>query len=120
MDKMRIVHGYSLPIPDYEPVRRFTPQEMVDQDMPGMGSGSKFDDAPGSPAILVEKDGVKKDAVKSGCIYGGTISDQGVSDLKFVTYDGNLGGVMVIGPQKYTIDRATMSLSGKCLGLGLE
>jgi len=115
---MKIIKGLQLQIPEYVPVRRFTPSEMAAMDMPGMGSGTKFDDNPGMPAVLV-KDG--RLTVNDGvCIHGGTMDSKRSENIKFVTYNGELGGIMVEGNSKYIIDRATMSLSGSCLGLGLE
>lgn len=114
---MAIIKGIDLQIPEYTPVRRFTPEEMVEMDMPGMGSGSKFDDAPGAPSVLI-KNG-KLEVNNDTCIYGGTYDDKGTQDFRFLTYNGDLGGIMVDN-STYEIKRATISLSGKSLGLGLE
>ncbi len=117
---MTVIQGFQRPEPVYKPVRRFTPQEMKEQNLPGMGSGSAFaEDPPGTPAVLIQ-DGKLVRAERENCIYGGSISDERARDVKFVTYNGDLGGIMVTGPCRYEIDRATMSLSGKCLGLGKE
>ena len=69
------------------------------------------------PSVYI-KDG-KRIEGNDNTVYGGEISDTAATDVRIVSYAGNVGGIYAEGPgTDYTVEGAVISLSGDGQGLG--